>query len=95
MSTRNCPPFRAEHVGSLIRPPELLDARYPGDSKLPSVEVLREIEDRHIKSVIRVQEEIGLQSITDGEFRRESWRLGLVSKVEGFVRADAVGDVDY
>ena len=95
MSTRNCPPFRAEHVGSLIRPPELLDARYPGDSKPPSVEVLREVEDRHIKSVIRVQEEIGLQSITDGEFRRESWRLGLVSKVEGFVRADAVGDVDY
>ena len=45
--------------------------------------------------MIRVQEEIGLQSITDGEFRRESWRLGLVSKVEGFVRADAVGDVDY
>jgi len=95
MSTRNCPPFRAEHVGSLIRPPELLDARYPGGSKPPSAEVLREIEDRHIKSVIRAQEEIGLQSITDGEFRRESWRLGLVSKVEGFVRADAVGDVDY
>ena len=95
MSTRNCPPFRAEHVGSLIRPPELLDARYPGDRKPPQAEVLRDIEDRHIKSVIRVQEEIGLQSITDGEFRRESWRLGLVSKIEGFVRADAVGDVDY
>ena len=71
MSIRNCPPFRAEHVGSLIRPPELLDVRYPADSKPQSAEVLREIEDRHIKSVIRAQEEIGLQSITDGEFRRE------------------------
>ena len=86
------PPFRAEHIGSLLRPKALLDARYaspPLDER-----TLRALEDEHIARVIRWQESIGLQSITDGEFRRESWRLGFVSKVAGFSRADAVGDVD-
>jgi 5-methyltetrahydropteroyltriglutamate--homocysteine methyltransferase len=73
------PPFRAEHIGSLLRPNEILEGKAP---------------DRFIAEVIRWQESLGLQVVTDGEFRRESWRLGFVSKVEGFVRADAVGDVD-
>jgi 5-methyltetrahydropteroyltriglutamate--homocysteine methyltransferase len=73
------PPFRAEHIGSLLRPHEVLQGEDP---------------DRHIAAVIRWQEGLGLKVVTDGEFRRESWRLGFVSKVKGFGRADAVGDVD-
>src|SRR5258706_9746046 len=74
------PPFRAEHIGSLLRPPALLrDLSLADDS---------------IAEVIRWQESLGLDVVTDGEFRRESWRLGFVSKVRGFARADAIGDVD-
>ena len=74
------PPFRAEHIGSLLRPAELLAD--------PSRA------DECIAEAIRWQEGLGLQVVTDGEFRRESWRLGFVSKVVGFARADAVGNVD-
>ena len=74
------PPFRAEHIGSLLRPPRLLEGRAP--------------EDECIVEAIRWQEGLGLRMVTDGEFRRESWRLGVLSKVAGFSRADAVGDVD-
>ena len=73
------PPFRAEHIGSLLRPKDILEGKAP---------------DRFIAEAIRWQESLGLQVVTDGEFRRESWRLGFVRKVEGFVRADAIGDVD-
>ncbi|MGQ0547600.1 MAG: 5-methyltetrahydropteroyltriglutamate--homocysteine S-methyltransferase [Betaproteobacteria bacterium] len=73
------PPFRAEHIGSLLRPKEVLQGDNP---------------DRHIAAAIRWQESLGLKVVTDGEFRRESWRLGFVAKVKGFARADAVGDVD-
>ena len=74
------PPFRAEHIGSLLRPPQLLEDRSR--------------EDECILQAIRWQESLGLKVVTDGEFRRESWRLGFVSKVAGFARADAVGNVD-
>ncbi|HEV8095094.1 MAG TPA: hypothetical protein VGP71_05150, partial [Burkholderiales bacterium] len=84
------PPFRAEQIGSLLRPKALLDAWSLGSSP----QRLKELEDEHIAAVIRWQESLGLRSITDGEFRRESWRLGFVSKVAGFGRADSVGDVD-
>jgi 5-methyltetrahydropteroyltriglutamate--homocysteine methyltransferase len=83
----NAPPFRAEHIGSLLRPAKLLDFR--GDSKSRE-----EIENQSIAEAIRWQESLGLKVVTDGEFRRESWRLGFVSKVAGFARADAVGNVD-
>lgn len=73
------PPFRAEHIGSLLRPRAILVGENP---------------DTHIVAAIRWQESLGLKMVTDGEFRRESWRLGFVSKVKGFARADAVGDVD-
>jgi 5-methyltetrahydropteroyltriglutamate--homocysteine methyltransferase len=72
------PPFRAEHIGSLLRPAGLVEGR----------------EDEAIERVIRWQEGLGLQVVTDGEFRRESWRLGFVAKVAGFARAEAVGEVD-
>lgn len=84
------PPFRAEQIGSLLRPKALLDT---WNARTDPAR-LRALEDEHIASVIRWQESLGLKSITDGEFRRESWRLGFVSKVAGFGRAEAIGDVD-
>ena len=83
----NAPPFRAEHIGSLLRPAGLLG--FKGDRK-----AREDLENDSIVDAIRWQESLGLQVVTDGEFRRESWRLGFVSKVAGFARADAVGNVD-
>ena len=94
MSAPPARPFRADHIGSLLRPEALLQARRRAGAGEIDETSLREIEDAHIESIIRFQEDIGLQSITDGEFRRESWRLGFVHKVEGFRLADAVGAVD-
>jgi 5-methyltetrahydropteroyltriglutamate--homocysteine methyltransferase len=83
----NAPPFRAEHIGSLLRPPKLLHFRGNRDAR-------EAIENESIVETIRWQEGLGLEVVTDGEFRRESWRLGFVSKVAGFARGDAVGNVD-
>jgi 5-methyltetrahydropteroyltriglutamate--homocysteine methyltransferase len=82
------PPFRADHVGSLLRPKELLEARYAEGAARPTPERLKALEDKYIPEVIRLQEDVGLQSITDGEYRRESWRAGFVAKVDGFVRVE-------
>ncbi|MCW5773430.1 MAG: cobalamin-independent methionine synthase II family protein [Rhodospirillaceae bacterium] len=76
-------PFHAEHIGSLLRPPELKAAyRAHGEGKLDDAG-LAEAVDRSIRDAIRLQEEAGMQSITDGEFRRGSWFLGFVNGVEG------------
>jgi 5-methyltetrahydropteroyltriglutamate--homocysteine methyltransferase len=56
--------------------------------------MLRALEDEHIEKAIRFQEDVGLESVTDGEFRRESWRLGFVDKVEGFTLSESIGKVD-
>ena len=64
------PPFRAEHIGSLLRPPELLKARAENEAGRLSAAGLRKVEDEHIRKVVAFQEEVGLQSITDGEYRR-------------------------
>ncbi len=70
---RTSPPFRADHVGSLIRPQRLIEARRKhGEGKLAKDE-LRQLEDRAIRDVVALQEEIGLHAITDGEFRRQSY----------------------
>ena len=77
------PPFRADHVGSLLRPQELIDARH----KLRNGEIgetaLREIEDRAIREVVKFQEDIGLQAVTDGEFRRGAFFSHFVKSVAG------------
>jgi 5-methyltetrahydropteroyltriglutamate--homocysteine methyltransferase len=65
------PPFRADHVGSLLRPPELLKARAECAAGRISAEGLRGIEDAAIRDVVAFQEQVGLQSITDGEYRRK------------------------
>jgi 5-methyltetrahydropteroyltriglutamate--homocysteine methyltransferase len=64
------PPFRAEHIGSLLRPPELLKARADKEAGRITAADLRKAEDEQIRKVVAFQEEVGLQSITDGEYRR-------------------------
>ena len=77
------PPFRADHVGSLLRPPELKQARADHKSKKISSEQLKEIEDKSIRSAIALQEAAGLQSVTDGEFRRAFWHVDFLTGFEG------------
>ncbi len=83
MSARPFPPFRADHVGSLLRPPELLRARADFKSGRIDSEDLREAEDEAIIGVIELQREAGLQSVTDGEFRRTSWHMDFIYSLEG------------
>jgi 5-methyltetrahydropteroyltriglutamate--homocysteine methyltransferase len=76
------PPFRAEHIGSLLRPRELKEA-FSRRAEIGEAKY-REILERCILDAIRMQEDAGLQSISDGEFRRVAWSMGLVSALEGF-----------
>jgi 5-methyltetrahydropteroyltriglutamate--homocysteine methyltransferase len=86
MSARATPPFRADHVGSLLRPPELLQAREDHAAGRIDDDELRGIEDAAIREVVRRQEEIGLRSITDGEFRRESWHMDFIYQLGGITK---------
>ena len=70
MSQRTSPPFRADHVGSLLRPQELLQAREDFAAGRISKDDLGLVEDEAIRTIVGMQEEVGLQSATDGEFRR-------------------------
>ena len=72
---RTKPPFRADHVGSLLRPPALKEARERRAKSEISAAELKAVEDREIARVISKQEEVGLQAVTDGEFRRSWWHL--------------------
>jgi 5-methyltetrahydropteroyltriglutamate--homocysteine methyltransferase len=77
------PPFRADQVGSLLRPPELLNARQRYfDGEIPKEE-LRAVEDKAIREVIKKQEDVGLHSITDGEFRRTFFHVDFLEKLQG------------
>jgi 5-methyltetrahydropteroyltriglutamate--homocysteine methyltransferase len=77
------PPFRADHVGSLLRPKALLEARQRFQENLISKAQLREEEDEHIRAVVRKQEAIGLRSITDGEFRRRYFHIDFLQRLRG------------
>ena len=82
-TARTRPPFRADHVGSLLRPPELRQARLDrADGKL-SAEGLRQVEDRCIATAIRQQEACGLRAATDGEYRRAYWHYDFVAGLDG------------
>jgi 5-methyltetrahydropteroyltriglutamate--homocysteine methyltransferase len=78
------PPFRADHVGSLLRPKALIEARQRYEAGQASAEALRTLEDAAIRDAMAMQERVGLQSITDGEMRRFSWRDGFFESVDGF-----------
>jgi 5-methyltetrahydropteroyltriglutamate--homocysteine methyltransferase len=83
---RTKPPFRADHVGSLLRPPQLLQAREDfAEGRIDAVE-LRAVEDDAIREIVWKQEEVGLQSATDGEFRRESWHMDFIYQLDGITK---------
>ena len=96
-SVRIDPPFRADHVGSLLRPPALLRARAAHAAGEIGIGRLREVEDDAIADAVAMQERIGLRAATDGEFRRASWhldflhRLGGVEATDGRVHAEGEG----
>ena len=80
---RPTPPFRADHVGSLLRPAALKDARAKRERGDIDAAALKAIEDREIERVIRKQEEIGLKAVTDGEFRRAFWNYDFLGALPG------------
>ena len=77
------PPFRADHVGSLLRPPELKAARDDFKNGKTSRERLTEIENSSIRAAVALQEAAGLQSVTDGEFRRAFWHVDFLTGFDG------------
>jgi len=81
--TRTKPPFRADHVGSLLRPAALKEARGKRARGEITAEELKTIEDREIETVIRKQEAAGLRSVTDGEFRRAFWNYDFLGEIDG------------
>ena len=81
--TRNIPPFRADHVGSLLRPAALKDARTRRERGKISADDLRAVEDAAIQHVIARQAEVGLRSATDGEFRRAMWHFDFLEHLDG------------
>ncbi len=104
MSVRNTPPYRADHVGSLLRPPELLQAREDSANDKITADELRAIEDEAIRDVVKLQEDVGLRSATDGEFRRASWHMDFIYQLGGISKApgnlsvkfhNADGDIEF
>ena len=91
MASANRAPFRADHVGSFLRPKELLDAREGFRTGAIKREALSEIEDRLIRDVVKKQEATGIQAITDGDFRRQSWSGDFISAIKG-VRMESTGN---
>jgi 5-methyltetrahydropteroyltriglutamate--homocysteine methyltransferase len=87
MASRDQPPFRADHVGSLLRPPELLKARDEHKAGRIDDGELRTAEDEAIRHVVQMQREAGLRSVTDGEFRRASWHMDFIYSLGGISRA--------
>jgi 5-methyltetrahydropteroyltriglutamate--homocysteine methyltransferase len=83
MSTRRAAPFRADHVGSLLRPASLLELREQAKKGEASAARLRAHEDECIAQAVRMQETLGLEGITDGEFRRESFHGDFISRLHG------------
>jgi methionine synthase II (cobalamin-independent) len=80
------PPFRADHVGSLLRPPELLRARDDFAGGRIGADQLRATEDAAIREVVRMQREVGLRDATDGELRRESWHMDFIYQLGGITK---------
>ena len=86
MARRTSPPFRADHVGSLLRPQRLLQARDDFAAGRITAGELRSVEDQEIPEAVRMQEDVGLQSATDGEFRRASWHMDFIYALGGIVQ---------
>jgi 5-methyltetrahydropteroyltriglutamate--homocysteine methyltransferase len=88
MTPRSTPPFRADHVGSLLRPPALLKARADHAAGAIGADELRAVEDDAVREVVAMQEGLGLQTATDGEFRRTSWHMDFIYQLQGVHRTE-------
>ncbi|WP_445148812.1 5-methyltetrahydropteroyltriglutamate--homocysteine S-methyltransferase [Baekduia sp. Peel2402] len=104
MSLRTTPPYRADHVGSLLRPSSLLDARADHAAGRIDAAELRAREDAAIRDVVAMQKEVGLRSATDGELRRASWHMDFIYQLDGITKApgdlkvqfhNAEGDIEF
>ena len=104
MAIRDTPPYRADHVGSLLRPSALLEAREAFAAGKLDADGLRGVEDEAIRDAVKLQEDVGLRSATDGEFRRATWHmdfiysLGGVQKTPGQLKVkfhNADGDIEW
>src|SRR5437762_2473415 len=80
------PPFRADHVGSLLRPRELHEVRARHKKGEIDRAALRAVEDKCIKEAVKLQEDVGLQAVTDGEFRRDWWHIDFIHGFDGAQR---------
>ena len=91
------PPFRADHVGSLLRPRELHEARARAKKGEITQEQLKAVQERCIKQVIALQESIGIPAVTDGEFRRDWWHIDFLHGFDGveLAKGDAYGDAKF
>jgi 5-methyltetrahydropteroyltriglutamate--homocysteine methyltransferase len=95
VTPRTSPPFRADHVGSLLRPPELLRARADrAEGRITAAE-LRVVEDAAILGAVRMQEELGLHAATDGEFRRTLWHMDFIHQLGGMTTTDGIRPVRF
>jgi 5-methyltetrahydropteroyltriglutamate--homocysteine methyltransferase len=92
---RTTAPFRADHVGSLLRPPALKDARAKRAAGKITAAQLKEVEDREIEGAIKKQEEIGLKLATDGEFRRSWWQFDFFAKLDGVELYQVAGGIQF
>ena len=97
MTQRTTPPFRADHVGSLLRPAELHEARAKAKRGELGAEQLRALQDKHIREAVAKQESVGMQLVTDGEFRRDWWHIDFIHGFDGVELAagDAYGDAKF
>ncbi|MEA2410544.1 MAG: 5-methyltetrahydropteroyltriglutamate--homocysteine methyltransferase [Thermoleophilaceae bacterium] len=87
MARRSNPPFRADHVGSLLRPAELLKAREDHSAARIDDDQLKAAEDSAIADAVQMQRDVGLQTATDGEFRRASWHMDFIYELGGISHA--------
>ncbi len=94
-AVRTTPPFRADHVGSLLRPAALLAARQQHARGEIDADSLRQAEDDAIRQVVRMQEEVGLRTATDGEFRRTSWHMDFIYALGGVTKLDEKLQVEF
>lgn len=90
MSQRSIPPFRADHVGSFLRPLYLLEARAKHAKGEIDAQQLRAVEDKAITEIVRFQEDVGLKSVTDGEFRRTFFHLDFLRQLGGVSADDPI-----
>jgi hypothetical protein len=85
----------ADHVGSLLRPLELLRARAEHQAGRLSTDELRRVEDMSIRDLVRMQQEIGLEGVTDREFRRGSWHMDFLYQIDGVAKTDQTLRIQY